>query len=270
MRARLLFSISMSIEPDILIVDEALSTGDVYFIQKCQRRILELCASGATILFVTHNLRQIEDLCERCLVMDGGSIIFDGLTRQAIETYIDCVHEKTAASLQQKNEVDRNSRKFRGTGEVVIDDAYFLVDGERNLTLPIAHDCEMIIEFEAMQNLEDVTVSVTVLSEKSPTTYCFIQLLELDASETKVQTFNIRKGRHKAILRFVDIAIGDGTYECGIQVFSFKPEMRFSYDSCYCSYDNFLSFQAVHMNKKIFGRGTLCEVPVHSAEIVEA
>lgn len=270
MRARLLFSISMSIEPDILIVDEALSTGDVYFVQKCQRRILELCASGATILFVTHNLRQVEDLCERCLVMEEGSIIFDGPTRKAIETYIDHVHEKTADRLQQKTEVDRNSRRFKGTGEVVIDDAYFLVDGERNLTISIAHDCEMVIEFEAMQDLEDVTVCLDVFSEKSPTTYCFVQLMALDTADPGIHTFNIRKGRHKAGLKFTDIAIGDGAYECGIQVFQYKPGMRFSHDSCYCSYEKFLSFQAVHMSKNFFGRGTLCELPVHSAEIIEA
>jgi ABC-type polysaccharide/polyol phosphate transport system ATPase subunit len=52
MRARLLFAISMSVQPDIMIVDEALATGDTYFVKKCSRRIRELVSSGSTILFV--------------------------------------------------------------------------------------------------------------------------------------------------------------------------------------------------------------------------
>lgn len=268
MRARLLFSISMSIDPDILIIDEALSTGDVYFIQKCQRRIFELCNSGATILFVTHNLKQVEDMCSRSLVMDEGAIIFDGPTRTVLDVYINRIHEKTAAFLQHKTQVDRNNRKFRGTGEAILHDAYFVVNGERTSTVLIGHDCELVIEFEAMKNLEDLTVTLNVLSEKSPTTYCFIQAWDLRTLATSMQTFDVQKGRRKMILKFSNIAIGDGTYECGIQLYPYRPGSRLSYDTSYCSYENFLSFQAVHMSTKIFGRGTLCEVPVQSIEIV--
>ena len=62
MKARLLFAISMSIQPDILIVDEALATGDSYFLAKSRSKIIDLCNSGATILFVSHNLHQIQEL----------------------------------------------------------------------------------------------------------------------------------------------------------------------------------------------------------------
>ena len=66
MKARLLFAISMSVDPDILIVDEALATGDIAFVRKCERRIWELCNSGATILFVSHNMMQVTALRPLC------------------------------------------------------------------------------------------------------------------------------------------------------------------------------------------------------------
>jgi ABC-type polysaccharide/polyol phosphate transport system ATPase subunit len=78
MRARLLFSIAMSIEPDILIIDEALAAGDAYFVTKSTRRIRELCESGATILFVSHNLTQVRQLCSRALFMAEGRVVAEG------------------------------------------------------------------------------------------------------------------------------------------------------------------------------------------------
>ena len=94
MKARLLFAISMSIDPDILIVDEALATGDSYFVQKSSRRIRELCESGATIVFVSHNLRQIQEICQRALFMAEGRILVDGGTSEAINAYQRWVFEK--------------------------------------------------------------------------------------------------------------------------------------------------------------------------------
>ena len=87
MKSRLLFSISMSIDPDILIVDEALATGDAYFVQKCGTRIRELCNRGATILFVSHNLSQIEDICQRAVFIAEGRVLHTGDPRSAIEAY---------------------------------------------------------------------------------------------------------------------------------------------------------------------------------------
>lgn len=87
MRARLLFAISMSIDPDILIVDEALATGDAYFVQKCGQRIRELCQSGATVLFVSHNLSQIQDICNRACFMAEGRVVAEGAPSEMVAAY---------------------------------------------------------------------------------------------------------------------------------------------------------------------------------------
>ena len=83
MKARLLFAISMSVAPDIMIVDEALATGDTYFVKKCARRIRDLVSGGTTILFVSHNLHQIVELCDRAYLMSKGQMISEGVAGQS-------------------------------------------------------------------------------------------------------------------------------------------------------------------------------------------
>ena len=72
MVARLGFAIATLVKPDILIVDEILSVGDMSFQEKCERRIKELMDGGTTVLIVSHSIRQIEELCNRVLWLDHG------------------------------------------------------------------------------------------------------------------------------------------------------------------------------------------------------
>ena len=68
MQARLTFSVAISVDPDVFLVDEALAAGDSFFVNKCLQRITEICKSGATVLLVTHQSHLVERLCERALV----------------------------------------------------------------------------------------------------------------------------------------------------------------------------------------------------------
>jgi ABC-type polysaccharide/polyol phosphate transport system ATPase subunit len=120
MRARLLFSISMSIDPDILIIDEALATGDAYFVQKCAARIAALCRSGATVLLVSHNAAQISLLCERAIFLAAGRIVAEGAPADVIDAYNRWVFEKEQAHpLLADQQV---LRPVGGTGEVEVTD----------------------------------------------------------------------------------------------------------------------------------------------------
>ncbi|HEU5316885.1 MAG TPA: Wzt carbohydrate-binding domain-containing protein, partial [Chloroflexota bacterium] len=78
MQARLAFSVAISVDPDILVIDEALAAGDSAFIAKCFERIREICESGATVLFVSHNTYLVQRLCRRALWLEAGEIAGDG------------------------------------------------------------------------------------------------------------------------------------------------------------------------------------------------
>jgi len=84
MWVRLGFAVAAHMEPEILLVDEVLSAGDAAFQKKCLGKIDEATGQGRTVLMVSHNLKAITDLCERCLWIDHGRIIRNGGTQEVI------------------------------------------------------------------------------------------------------------------------------------------------------------------------------------------
>lgn len=92
MKARLGFSINVNIEPEILIVDEALSVGDEEFRRKCIKKINELIdRDDVTLLYVTHATKTAKDFCKRGMVMQTGNLIYDGDIDKAMEIYTETI-----------------------------------------------------------------------------------------------------------------------------------------------------------------------------------
>ena len=87
MQARLLFTIAMSVDSEVLIVDEALAAGDALFQEKCFSRMKHLASSGRTILFVSHSIALIQQLCTRGMLIDHGRLLFDGDTALVLHEY---------------------------------------------------------------------------------------------------------------------------------------------------------------------------------------
>lgn len=89
MKSRLGFAFASSVNPDILIVDEALSVGDKRFRAKCRRRVRRMAAkTGMTLLFVTHSITSAKKFCDRGIVLEKGTILFDGPIDDAIAFYM--------------------------------------------------------------------------------------------------------------------------------------------------------------------------------------
>ncbi len=107
MQARLGFSVAINVDPEILIIDEALAVGDVRFVAKCMRRIRDIQNSGATILFVSHDVAAVRTLCDRAIWIHEGKLIEDGdvfpVTGRFMEFMLD--GEKDSAELNGSAEV---------------------------------------------------------------------------------------------------------------------------------------------------------------------
>ena len=112
MFVRLAFAVAVSVDPEILIVDEALSVGDAAFQAKCMARMTQIMKQGATVLFVTHDMDIIKRLCERCIYLEHGRIIKEGPAAELADLYLRRAREnmnKENLSLQKTLETDQNA-----------------------------------------------------------------------------------------------------------------------------------------------------------------
>jgi lipopolysaccharide transport system ATP-binding protein len=96
MYARLGFSVAAHVDPDLLLVDEVLSVGDYLFQRKCVEHMNSVIASGATVIFVSHNLREVAKLCERSMLLERGRVQMIGPTEEIIKTYYSRGQQKRA------------------------------------------------------------------------------------------------------------------------------------------------------------------------------
>ena len=88
MYVKLAFSVAAHLDSEIMIMDEVLAVGDVAFQNKCIKKMREVANSGRTVLYVSHNMNTIRTLCDRCIVLNQGSVLFDGDVEGAISNYI--------------------------------------------------------------------------------------------------------------------------------------------------------------------------------------
>jgi ABC-type polysaccharide/polyol phosphate transport system ATPase subunit len=98
MVVRLAFATAVAVEPEILIVDEALSVGDAEFQHRCILRIREIIRSGATVIFVSHDIGTIKMLCDRAILMEHGKIVADGIPEEVAKIYHRRLFEKEISS----------------------------------------------------------------------------------------------------------------------------------------------------------------------------
>jgi lipopolysaccharide transport system ATP-binding protein len=85
---RLAFAVAAHLEPEILVVDEVLAVGDAAFQKKCMGKMDEVAGHGRTVLFVSHNMAAVNQLCDRCLLLHDGAVVFDGETAEGIDRYL--------------------------------------------------------------------------------------------------------------------------------------------------------------------------------------
>jgi len=93
MRVRLGFAVAVNVNPDVMLVDEVLAVGDFDFQRRCVDRIEEMGRSGCTIVFVSHDLNSVRQLCPRSIFLDHGEVAYDGDSQEAINVYLNSVRE---------------------------------------------------------------------------------------------------------------------------------------------------------------------------------
>lgn len=116
MYVRLAFSVAVHVNPEVLIVDEALAVGDFAFQYKCLKRLKEMSDSGVTILFVTHDIAQVQKLCTRALYLKSGGAVYFGDTKVATDLYFS---DFSLGNQRPENATDLEESKKSDPNEVI-------------------------------------------------------------------------------------------------------------------------------------------------------
>lgn len=98
MYARLAFAVATALDPEILVIDEILSVGDVFFQARCMRKLDEFRERGGTVFFVTHDTYSVERICTRAIVLDKGRKVFEGTTADAVNVYYKMSREESCVT----------------------------------------------------------------------------------------------------------------------------------------------------------------------------
>ena len=162
MALRLAFSVQVHIDPDILIVDEALAVGDAAFQAKAMTRIQQILARGTTLLFVGHDLNAVRAFCQRAILLENGRMAMLGAPEEVIEEYLVRVHAKALREGQPKP--IRIAEGFRSEDGGIL--GLRLQDGARHLAL--AHDdtLEITADLQLEPSLTDAACIIDILDER--------------------------------------------------------------------------------------------------------
>ena len=179
MYVRLAFSIATSANPDILVIDEALSVGDGAFAKKSFERIMQLKTQGTTVLFCSHSMYQVESFCDRALWLDRGQVQMEGPAADVVAAYTDSLRAENAHSADKPSpntasalEVSVASQEAPSSNELEIDsDPAPVTSGlTRILGIEVSVDGIKGRELQALSLQSDV--HITVKFESDPTQPC--------------------------------------------------------------------------------------------------
>lgn len=160
MYARLGFSVAAHVDPDILLVDEVLSVGDVMFQQKCLRRIQEFQSAGKSIVFVSHNLVSVQKICSRVIWLERGRIASQGDPQKVVNDYL--YHQMSAKVEPSASEPGAIPIRY-GTGEAEIEEIHIL-DGQGNRRdfFEVGEEIVVQIDYRAHQRIEPANFLLVV------------------------------------------------------------------------------------------------------------
>ena len=159
MQLRLAFSVAAHLEPEILIIDEVLSVGDLAFQEKCLGRMETVAGEGRTVLFVSHNLTAVSTLCPRSMLLESGSKIVEGKTDDVIEAYVRSVVREAGTLLTERDD-RKGTGKLRFT-EIVFEERGRVVDSPST-----GEDFEIVLRYETAdgKRIRNVSFAVQVLT----------------------------------------------------------------------------------------------------------
>jgi lipopolysaccharide transport system ATP-binding protein len=169
MYLRLAFSVAISINPEILLIDEVLSVGDALFSQKCIRKLREFQEQGVTILFVSHDLGAIKNLCDEAILLDKGLLVERGEPGDVSDYYTALIQKRYAEETEQFTFIHRiedgekRKRQRYGNFDAVISEIRLLnSSGEEIGAIMSGEECIVMVKAIFFEDVENAVVGILI------------------------------------------------------------------------------------------------------------
>ena len=200
MYVRLAFSVAAHLEPEILIVDEVLSVGDVAFQRKCLGKMNDVARAGRTVLFVSHSMGVVQQLCPTCLLLDAGRAVMLGPSAKVIEAYLDSA--APAAGSVALNSIARRG----GDGRLRFTGVSLRNGSGQATSTPASGQCaEFVLDVETREELKFVQFWLTIFNHNgAAVAHC-----DVDAFGRR---FAVPAGRSRIECRLPRLPLAYGRY----------------------------------------------------------
>jgi len=243
MQMRVAFSVATAFRPEILIIDEALSVGDSYFQHKSFGRIKEFQKAGTTLLIVSHDRGAIQALCNRAILLEGGTVIKDGSPEEVMDYYNAIIAQKENSTVEVHTLADGGVQTRSGSGKAVIDSvALYNTDGVPVEYVAVGDDVCLTINVKVNAELPELVVG-----------YVIKDRLGQDVFGTNTHHLEcVRTGLHEGDMlsykfRF-NASLGVGSYSVAIALHATDSHIADNYEWR----DLALVFNVVNMSKSTF------------------
>lgn len=220
MIVRLAFSVAAHLEPDILLIDEVLSVGDAAFQKKSFKKMEEITRKdNKTILFVSHNLPSVRELCQRCILMEHGKIKMIGNSDDVINAYL----ENRSKEMRQKFPIKLDSLPRKGGGDELKMTFLDIEGGQEGIAS--GKEVVMKLGFEKKGNapINDLVVALVCFNSKQE--HCF--MLRNDVYKNK---FSVQGSKGYIKIAIPRLPLGEGEYSLDVQLMSLRGSHQGSYD----------------------------------------
>ena len=205
MFARLGFSVAAHVDPDVLIVDEVLSVGDYLFQKKCMDRMAAVLKGGATVIFVSHNLRAVTDLCSRALLLSHGRLLADGPAAEVVSTYLKAGIEEGANGNQPAY-----LTRFTMSGTA----------GE-DVRFPSGGRVRVDVEVTARQRVERLSVVLMIHDDNQ------YLLSSMSTERLGAPAFSLEPGERIAFSFEMDLHLAPGTFRLSAALYRYDIQKEY-------------------------------------------
>jgi lipopolysaccharide transport system ATP-binding protein len=211
MYTRLAFAVAAHLEPEILIVDEVLAVGDAQFQKKCMGKMGEVAKHGRTVLFVSHNMGALVNLCPRAIWLSSGKLALDGKSSEVVGAYI-------RSGRQDSGEVTwPDPVTAPGTDKVKILAVRVTSKGETTGDVDISDDVEIQVDFFNARDDARLNASIHLLDSTGGCILASANWLGASASSDPFSGKTYRRGMYRSVCRLPGNFLNDGMY--GINAF---------------------------------------------------